>query len=109
MVMVTVFVLFSTVLLAQTGGTTEVLQVQQVEQEARITRLENWQRTLELVRNFEYGALVVMGSLVTWFLKETAKNTNKIAVLGAHHDNFGKAILRIETKLDKLVGGGGDG
>lgn len=92
--------MFSAILLAQTSGVVEAIQVEQGE---RIARLEDWQRTLELVRNFEYGALVVMGSLVTWFLKETAKNTNTIAVLGAQHGYLGDAVSRIENKLDALV------
>ena len=99
------FVVFSTVLLAQTGGTVEAIQAEQMEQGTRIGRLEDRQNSMDMIRNFEYGALLVMGGFVTWFLKETATNTNKIAVLGSQHGNLGDAVVRIERKLDGLVGG----
>ena len=105
------FAMFSTALLAQTSGAVEVVRREQGEQGTRITRLEDWRNSMELIRNFEYGALLVMGGFVTWFLKETAKNTNKIAVLGAGHGHLGDSVTRIEKKLDNLLtdrlGGGG--
>ena len=94
---------FSATLLAQTSGTAEAIQVEQVDQGARITRLEDRQGTLELIRNFEYGALAVIGGFIIWFLKETAKNTNKIAAMGATQGHHDSAIKSIGEKLDRLI------
>ena len=96
-------ILFSAALLAQAGVTVEAVQEKQEAQETRITKLEDRQDTNELIRNVEYGALLIVGGFITWFLKQTADNTNRIAGMGSTQEHHDSAIKRIEGKLDGLI------